>query len=411
MNLKKNQLYVKLKNIFIITSIIVLVYFIFVAGKDTTVTNKPDEIAFVAGTNVYYHMDEILGQNKANQLEALFTRLNKKGIFNGTVLYGERGKVIYEGAFGYKDFRAKDSLNVVDAFQLASVSKMFTAMSIMILKEEGKLEFDDKITRFIPEWPYPDVTIRQCLTHRSGMSRYMSLADKYWNINTPINNEEVIDLFVKHIPNPYFKPNDGFHYCNTNYMLLATVVERITGKHFDEFVKERIFDPLDMNDSFVYNLRGDSCIKKEIPVGVPGYQSYGRRPAKVGDYYLNGVMGDKGVYSSVGDLFKFSRSFDEGTLVSMATLQEGFEPGSPAYYKRKDNYGFGWRLRTDMDSTAYHFGWWKGFRTYFVRDMKNEKVMIVLTNTHRGISSGVFWDVMKQEDDIDDILNIYATLE
>ncbi|MEZ5081861.1 MAG: serine hydrolase domain-containing protein [Bacteroidales bacterium] len=354
----------KLKNILIITGIIVLVYFIFVAGKDTTVINKPDENAFIAGANVYYHMDEILGQNKAGQLDALFTRLNKKGIFNGTVLYGERGKIIYKAAFGYDDFRSKDSLKMDDAFQLASVSKMFTAMAIMILKEDGKLEFDDKINRFIPEWPYPDVTIRQCLTHRSGMSRYMSLADAHWNVNTPINNEEVIDLFVKYIPSPYFKPDDGFHYCNTNYMLLASVVERITGQHFDEFVKEQIFDPLDMDDSFVYNLRGDTCINKEIPVGVPGYQSYGRRPAKVGDYYLNGVMGDKGVYSSVEDLFKFNLSFDEGTLVSMATLQEGFEPGSPLYYKRKDNYGFGWRLRADMDSTAYHFGWWKGFRTY-----------------------------------------------
>ncbi|MCF8405518.1 MAG: beta-lactamase family protein [Bacteroidales bacterium] len=400
----------KVKNVFLILALVVFVVCFFVAGKKTTVNTVSVAMGYVAGEDIYYHVGEMYSEQKAGEIESLFTRLNNKGIFNGTVLYAENGEVVYQGAFGWEDFRRRDTMKVDGAFQLASVSKMFTAMAIMILEERGKLNYDDYITRFIPEFPYEGVTIRQLLNHRSGLSRYMSLADKNWNISTPICNEDVIDLFVKYQPAPYFKPDDGFHYCNTNYALLACVVERISKQHFDEFAKENIFDPIEMTHSFVYNLRGDSAISYEIPVGVPGYRYRGRRLVKVGDYYLNGVMGDKGVYSTVDDLFKFNKALDEELLVSQKTLQQAFSPGSPKYYKRKDNYGFGWRIREEMDSTAYHFGWWKGFRTYYIRDMKNNRVLIALTNTHKGVSSGVLWDCIKQENHTEDLLKIYQGL-
>jgi len=401
---------VKIKNLLIISGLIALIYFFFIAGKKTTVNSEIEGEPFIAGKNIYHDIGTISASQKAIELEKRFSGLNKKGIFNGTVLYAEHGNVVYKGAFGYENLRRKDTMNLDGSFQLASVSKMFTATAIMILEERRKLSYDDDITRFIPEFPYDGITIRQLLNHRSGLSRYMSLADKYWDINTPINNEDVVGLFVKNQPSPYFKPDDGFHYCNTNYALLASVVERITQKYFDEFVKEQIFDPLEMNHSFVYNLRGDTAIYSEVPVGVPGYRYRGWRPVKVGDYYLNGVMGDKGVYSTVEDLFRFNLSLDNETLVSRETLELAFSPGSPKYYRRKDNYGFGWRIRQEMDSTAYHFGWWKGFRTYFIRDMKNERTLIALTNTHKGISSGVLWDCIKEENYSENLLKMYHTL-
>ncbi|MEZ5199021.1 MAG: serine hydrolase domain-containing protein [Bacteroidales bacterium] len=344
-------------------------------------------------------------------MDSIFKSYNKKGVFNGTVLYGENGQEIFKGAYGYANFRNKQELATDSAFQLASVSKMFTAAAIMILKNEGMLAYDDAVTKYIPEFPYPEVSIRNLMNHRSGLSRYMSLADKYWDINKPINNEEVIGLFEKHQPSPYFSANDGFHYCNTNYALLASVVERVSGKSFDAFVKEKIFDPLGMTNSFVYNLKGKTSIDSHVPVGVPGYRYNGRRLVQVSDYYLNGVMGDKGVYSSVEDLFKFSLALDNGSLIPLPELEEAFTSGSPPYWKRKDGYGFGWRIKDDMDSTAYHFGWWKGFRTYFIRDMKNDRVLIALTNTHKGLSSQVLWDVIRDEDKSEDVLEVYHSLK
>jgi len=401
---------VKKINIIILLGIAIVVSVFSIAGQKTTVNNELVHTPFVAGENIYYDIGKIITAQKSTELDNRFSNLNKKGVFNGTILYSENGETIFKKAYGYKNFRQKDSLQLSSAFQLASVSKMFTAAAIMVLKEKNKLQYDDTITKFIPEFPYYGITIRQLLTHRSGLSRYMSLADKYWDINKPINNEEVVELFVKYKPDPYFKPDNGFHYCNTNYTLLASIVERISGKPFDIFIQENIFDPLEMNDSFVYNLRNKEDINTKIPVGVPGYRYRRWRLVEVGDYYLNGVMGDKGVYASVEDLFKFNLALDNGTLVSQSTLEEAFTPGSAKYYKRKDNYGFGWRIRESLDSTAYHFGWWKGFRSFYIRDMKNERTLIALTNTHKGFSSRILWDII-QEDNSQKLLNIYASLK
>ncbi|MCD4791553.1 MAG: beta-lactamase family protein, partial [Bacteroidales bacterium] len=325
-----------------------IIYFIFISGKTEP---ERESAVYIAPDGLFYNVQDIIFKQKAGKLDSIFRRLNKKGVFNGTVIYGERGYEVFNGAYGYADFRKKDTLLDESAFQLASVSKMFTAMAIMKLQEDGNLNYDDTITKFIPDFPYTEVTIRQLLNHRSGLSRYMSLADKYWNINKPINNEEVVNLFVKYKPAPYFKPDNGFHYCNTNYALLASVVERITGVTFDKFVSENIFKPLGMDNSFVYNLNNDSVLPRIIPVGVPGYKYGGRYARKMGNYYLNGVMGDKGVYSTVEDMFKFDQALNNGILVSLSTLSEAFTRGSPKYWRRKDNYGFGWRIKEDADST------------------------------------------------------------
>jgi CubicO group peptidase (beta-lactamase class C family) len=399
------------KRTYYIILIVLVSYFAFIFGKKKEMDPKPSLVQYVAPDSIYHNIDDIYNEKRANDLDKRFARLNKKGLFNGTVIYIENGEEVFKGAYGYADFRKKEKMDTHDSFQLASVSKMFTATAIMILKEQGKLDIDDTITKFIPEFPYYGISLRLLMNHRSGLSRYMSLADKYWDPHNPINNEEVVALFVKYKPNPYFKPNNGFHYCNTNYALLASVVERVSGQPFDEFVKQNIFKPLGMDDSFVYNLKGDSLVPATITVGVPGYKYGGRYARKMGNYYLNGVMGDKGVYSSVEDLFKFNEALDNGNLVSQTLLEEAFSPGSPRHRGRKDNYGFGWRIKDGMDSTVYHFGWWKGFRTYFLRDMENDRAIIALTNTHKGLSSQVFWDIINEKNKTKDLLEIYSKLD
>ncbi|GAB4332783.1 MAG: hypothetical protein Kow00127_24480 [Bacteroidales bacterium] len=390
--------------------LIVLVIAIFVAGKEHEPVQPETGKKNILPEDVYIDLRKEVRQNLHDELEEYFIRLNRKGLFNGTVLYAEEGEVVFSGAFGYRDLRKKVPLQPDDAFQLASVSKMFTAMAVMILEERGLLSYDDTVTRFIPEWPYPGVTIRHLLTHRSGLSRYMSLADKYWDPNRPISNEDVIALFVKYRPAPYFKPDNGFHYCNTNYMLLASVVERITGEPFEEFVAEEIFQPCGMARSFIYRLPADSAIGHEVPVGVPGYRSTGRRARKFGDYYLNGVVGDKGIYSTVNDIFRFDKALDEEILVKRETLQQAFTPGSPKYYRRKDNYGFGWRISVDADSTVYHYGWWKGFRSFYIRDMARDRRIIALTNTHHGASGAVFREIINRNPDAEELLTLLGSI-
>ena len=344
-------------------------------------------------------LDSIIIMNKAIELDNKFSRLTRLTGFNGTVLYSEKGKIIFKKAYGFKNVRRKkDSLKTSDAFQLASVSKMFTAMAIMILKNDGKIEYDVDIRRYIPEFPYEDVTVRLLLTHRAGLPRYMSLAHEKWtNKKVPMDNDDMLDLFVEYVPDSYFTPDNGFHYCNSNYSILANVVERTSGQNFEDFMRERVFDPLEMNDSFVYNMRDDSSVSLYVKEGVAGYYHRGWRWREMTNEYLNAVMGDKGIYTSVDDMFKFDQSLDNFTLLPDSIIREAFMPGNPSYWKRKDNYGFGWRVKEDRDSTVFHFGWWKGFRTFYIRDMKYQKTLVVLTNKDKGPSSSHLWNIIKSD--------------
>ncbi len=344
--------------------------------------------------SLFIDLDKIAMDEKGKIIDSVFTQLYAKGGFNGTVLYGEKGRLVFKKAYGYDEFKTKKRLTTGSAFQLASVSKMFTAMAIMILKEEGLLEYDDSVRQYIPELPYSGVTIRHLLNHRSGIPDYMHFADHHWNTDLPITNENIIRVMAEHKPPHFFTPGNGFDYCNSNYALLASVVERITGKNFDVFIKEKIFDPLDMHDSFIYHLDAGQEIPPIVPVGVPGHRPGRGMPRPEPDFYQNGVMGDKGVYSTVEDLFKWDQALYQEILVSETTLQEAFAPGSPKFSKYIDNYGFGWRLKADRESTVYHYGWWKGFRTYFIRDLQQEKCLIVLTNTTRSLSSSVLYEIL-----------------
>jgi len=344
--------------------------------------------------SIFIDLDRALIAGKGKILDSIFTSLQTKAGFNGTVLYGEKGRLVFKKAYGYDDFKAKKKLTTSSPFQLASVSKMFTAMAIMILEEEGHLVYDDSVRKFIPELPYPGVTIRQMLNHRSGIPDYMHFSDKYWDQEKPLTNEDMIRIMEEQKPPRYFSPGSGFDYCNSNYALLASVVERITGKPFAQFVKEFIFDPAGMDQSFIYQLETGQEIPPLVPVGVAGHRSGRSLPREEPNHYQNGVVGDKGIYASVEDLFKWDQALYNGLLVSDETLEEAFTPGSPKFSKYKDNYGFGWRLRAERPKTVYHYGWWKGFRTYFVRDLYQEKTIIVLTNTTRSLSSGLLYEIL-----------------
>lgn len=349
--------------------------------------------------SIYVDLDAPKLAMQAHRLDSVFSRLQKLTGFNGTVLFAENGRLVYEKAFGFEDVRRhRDSLRVDSQFQLASVSKMFTAAAIMLLHHDKLLEYDDDVRKYIPEWPYEGITIRQLLNHRSGISRYETLAHDKWADKTiPLLNDDMIRLYVEYQPAPYFKPNNGFHYCNVNYALLASVVERVSHQHFEDFMQERIFKPLAMTHSLIYSMRNDTIVSDYVPVGVPGYDFRGRRVIKVRNDYLNGVLGDKMMYSTVHDMYLFSLALDYGFFLPKDELAEAFSPGSPQHRRRPDNYGFGWRIKGSADSAVYHYGWWKGFRTFFIRDMAQHKTLIVLTNKDKGPGSDHFWNIINDQ--------------
>ena len=357
----------------------------------------------------HVHCDSATASVKSEWLDSIFTKLSKGYWFNGSVAYLEQGCLVYQNSFGLTNFRTKDTITDSSPFQLASVSKMFAAMAAMILKEDGQLDYDKDIKAYLPDFPYDSITTRLLMTHRSGLSRYMSLAHDHWEYKgVPMTNDDMLDLFEEYVPDPYFLPGHGFHYCNTNYALLASVIESISGMSYADFVKQEIFDPVGMDDSYVYHMDDDTAVSFYVDVEVTGHNYRGWRPIRARNEYLNGVTGDKGVYTSVTDLAKFDQAIFANLLVSDSTMREAFSKGSPSYWRRKDNYGFGWRIREAEDSTVYHFGWWKGFRAYYIRDMKQSKTLIVLTNKDKGPGSSIYWDIIH---DTTHQLRFYENLE
>ncbi len=310
------------------------------------------------------------------KVDSFFQNRSKRGLFNGTVLFGNGKNIVYENAFGYANFKKKEKLKISSSFQLASLTKPITSYAILHLVQQGKLALSDTLGKFIKNFPYKGITVRLLLAHRSGLPEYMYFADKYWkNKRIPITNKDVIDLMKKYKPLRYYKPDHRYNYSNTNYVILAYIIEKVTGKSYKEFMKESVFNPLQMTHTFVYQKQKG----KKNTAGVIGYI---RRRRKADDTYLNGVVGDKGIYSSVEDLFKWSVAIDEGKFVSDTLMRKAFTPQHKDL-RIYDNYGYGWRINAS-DSTnkiVYHTGWWKGFRSYFIKELGKKETIVILSNT------------------------------
>ena len=371
-------------------------------SKKETALIEPEivkELPVVNVDSIFIDLNEEILQKKIASIDKVFRNLRKKVGFNGTVLYAEQGQIVYNKAWGFRDLRKRcDSLQANDKFQLSSVSKMFTAEAIMILKNEGLIDYDVDIREYIPEFPYEGITTRLLLHHRSGLSRYESLADAKWpDRKKPFLNEDMIEYYAIHQPDPYFKPNGGFNYSNVNYALLASIIERVSGMSFADYMRVKIFEPLGMNNSYIYEMDPNSNVSAYIEDIVQGYYMDRRRPMQAPNEYLNGVKGDKMMISNTEDMFKFMTAVDYGLLLPDTIQDEAFKPGSPKSRKRKDNYGFGWRIPSKYPGCYFHYGWWKAYRSFFIRDDVNDRTIIVLTNTNKGPNSDHFWKIINDK--------------
>ncbi len=326
-----------------------------------------------------------LFENLANKIEArskgshykdFFDRLAAKQGFNGVVLIAENHNIVFHKSYGFANLSSKSRLHTNDVFQLASVSKQFTATAVMILAERGYLRYDDAVCSYIKEFPYPDITIRHLLTHRSGLPDYRWFLDAVLpDKSIAISNADLITYLNSLKPGLYFQPGKRFSYSNTGYAVLAALVEKITGLSFQTFMQAAVFQPLGMDNTMVYS----KCDKNTMPGRVKGYERNGREtPDNDG---FNGITGDKNVYSTAADLFLWDQALYSNKIVSQKTLQDAYSEGSPKRANNR-NYGFGWRLdfRNPDKKIVYHGGWWDGYRTLFMRNLSDGNTIIVLSN-------------------------------
>ena len=322
---------------------------------------------------------EIHASAKAAIIDSLFQKKHARQGFNGTVLIAQKGVIIYENAFGYRDFSSKTPLSLNSAFQLASISKTFTGVAILMMAQEGKLRMSDSIQQYLPGFPYHGITIGDLLSHRSGLPNYLyAFENKRKLYGTPPTNDTIVKWFMEAdpLPAPYAKPGKSFSYNNSNFVLLSCILEKVSGMSYADFMRSRIFEPLEMRHSYIDTFAPDSLLQ----LRTCGHN--GNRACKR-DFY-DGVYGDKGVYSTVEDMARWHFALRNNCLLNAYWLKQAFTPRS-FEKKSRHNYGLGFRLmtkNTNMNKVEYiyHSGWWAGYSTMFWYSPANDYVIIILGN-------------------------------
>jgi len=334
---------------------------------------KDTSFSAIAPPLVSSIIDSTKYKSEIFRLDTLFNKLYKSNAFNGNVLIAKGNHIIYQKSFGVSNKSANTRLLDSSLFQLASVSKVITGIAAMMLYEQGKLKLETKVSQILKGFPYVNITIRDLLSHRSGLPNYLYFCSDY--VKSPpriLTNQGLLDMIVKYQPKPFLKPGKRFNYNNTNYALLALIIEKISGKKFSVFLKEELFKPLGMRHTYTA-LDIDSS-REYLTQGHT--LSYG----KVANDWFDGVLGDKGIYTTTFDLFLLSTALYQQRLLTPQTQELAFTPHSPE--RKEGNYGFGWRMKNmnNDDKEVYHNGWWHGYRTSFHRRLKDSLTIIVLSN-------------------------------
>ena len=298
------------------------------------------------------------------------------GRFNGSVLVAKKGIILYERYKGFKyPAKHKDSLNFHTAFHLASISKTFTAMATLKLWQEGKLDIHDPVTKYLPGFPYEATTIEMLLSHRSGLHNYVHFMYKpFVDKRKFLSNADVLQYIIQHSTDrDVFSGQAGkhFEYSNTNFALLAMIIEKVSGMTYADYLSRTFFQPLQMQDTYVFNI-------SDTGTAMQSYYQSGR-PFRL--EFLDLVYGDKNVYSTVRDMYKWDQALISGQLFTKGVLDSAYA-GYSFEKPGQRNYGLGWRMLNipNGKKLIYHNGWWHGNRTVFLRMLDEDATIIALSN-------------------------------
>jgi CubicO group peptidase (beta-lactamase class C family) len=333
----------------------------------------------------------------ASALDSVFrVSASHKNGFSGVVLVADRGLIKYERAFGYRDFTTHVPMQKTDLFELGSASTQFTAIVIMLLKERGLLKYDEQLEKYI-DIPYKEVTIRQLLTHTSGLPEFRKMMDEHWDKSKVAGNKEIIEYLNRYKPAKRFEPGSNFAFTNTDYLLLATLAEKITGRDFSSICHEEIFAKLGMKNTAFRNRRE----KKSIPNLARGYlyidDQYLRADTlRTNDYtvWLDSLKGSSHVVTNAQDFLLWDQALYTNKLVSQHTMDEAYQPIKLRNGKIS-NYGFGWVLTAQKEGSGrivQQAGNNPGYKIQILRFIDKKRTLIMLCNN----ASSEFQDLFRQ---------------
>lgn len=331
-------------------------------------------------------------QHFKEQLDSVFTVMYNQKQFNGSVLIAEKGKVIFSKAYGYSDTLSKHFNQTNTVYELASCSKQFTATAIVLLKRKGLLQYDDPIDQYLPELQrWHSVKIIDLIRHTSGLPEFLADMSKGWDHHKIASNDDLIKFYSARKDTLNFKPGSRHRYNNTNYALLASIIERISGKSYADFLYENIFKPLKMRSTFVYNRRQRPAKIKNYATGYvwkrDTFDKITSENPSYGDslvYYLDGIVGNAKVNSTVNDIYKWINALRNNTFFSPFEF-ETITAITPTSAGKNIPYGFGLDLSGRKPNLSFgHTGSWDGYASFIYHNMAKNRSIITLQNFKLG---------------------------
>jgi CubicO group peptidase (beta-lactamase class C family) len=306
--------------------------------------------------------------------DTFFYRYLANSEFNGQFLVAKNDKIIYSRSLGYSNLEKQIPLTDSTPIHVASISKTATAIAVMRLCDQNKIDLNQKVKHYVENFPFSDIRVHDLLTHRSGLPHYHYFVDHYTDRSRYLSNQDVVKLMVKHKIPLNFKPNSKFSYCNTNFIMLALIVEQVTGKKFPKAMKELVFDPLEMRNTFILD-------KKSMFDKIS--QSYNHDKQNREFNHLDLIYGDKNMYTTVKDLFRLNLGTYSSKFISIKSRKAMFKGYS--YEKSgSKNYGLGIRIIEEPGTPDlfYHTGWWHGNLAMFAMNRKDTVCAIAISNMH-----------------------------
>lgn len=298
------------------------------------------------------------------------------------VLAVKDGEKAYNRQFGMANMEYKIPVRENTAFSIASITKQFTGMGIMILAERGKLDYMESVVKYLPELSHycGDVTIRQMMNNSSGIENYYRILGRKSRLSLGVTNNDVLGLLIDE-NELLFSPGEKFDYSNSNYVLLAMIIERLSGLSYGDFIKQNIFLPLGMKNAYIFDEK-----QPIIPERAYGYNI--ENISISCEYFDALTTGDGGIYSSVNDIYLWDQALYTDKLISRESIEAAFTPGRGNNGERLDeDYGFGWSLGTYKGSRRlWHSGLDAGFRSLITR-FPEDRLTVVLLSNNSGFSS------------------------
>lgn len=369
-NTKKNYPIMK-KIILALSSLSLLLFF---CNQERAVTDPPKTNKNTQFQIPFHSVSAKYKVEKRMAIEEFYENEIKDSYWGG-ILVAKNGEILFEDYQGYANFEERIKFDKDTPMHVASVGKVITAVGILQLVDKKALTLDQKVSDIIEGFPYEKITVRMLLNHRSGLPKYENFADKkLWDKKKTIYNEDVISILKNKKPPLMFTPNTKFTYCNTNYVLLASIVEKLTNKSFQQAMETLIFKPLEMNNTFVMD---DLSKKWEVT------QSYDRYNKRMRWDYMDGTYGDKNIYTTPRDLLKMDLALYSDKFLSKELKTQMFKGYS---YEKigKKNYGLGIRMveptYADDDLFTFHNGWWRGNKPSYITLRKDTVTIICFDN-------------------------------